>query len=93
MVREGTRELALPVPDIQTEVKAAGGKILVTVRSAKLAKNVWLLLDKDDIAHFSDNYFDLLPGTSRTVELETSLGLEAVKSQLQTWHVGGVTKP
>ena len=87
------RDLALPVPDIQTEVKAAGGKMLVTVRSAKLAKNVWLLLDKDDTSHFSDNFFDLLPGTSRTVELETSLGLDAVKSQLQTWHVGVVTKP
>lgn len=87
------RELELPEPGIQLEVKESGGKKRVTLRSQKLAKNVWLLLDKDDQSHFSDNYFDLLPGMSRTVEVETSLGLEAVRSQLQAWHVGSVTKP
>ncbi len=86
------RELDLPVADIRIEVKEAGGKKLVTVSSAKLAKNIWLLLDRDDKSHFSDNYFDLLPGMSRTVELETSLSLEAVKSELKAWDVKGVTQ-
>lgn len=86
------RKLDLPVADIRLEVKESGGKKLVTVSSAKLAKNIWLLLDKDDKSHFSDNYFDLLPGMSRTVELETSMSLEAVKSELKAWDVKGVTQ-
>jgi len=86
------RELDLPVADIRLEVKESGGKKLVTVSSTKLAKNIWLLLDKDDKSHFSDNYFDLLPGMSRTVELETSMSLEAVKSELKAWDVKGVTQ-
>lgn len=86
------RDLELPVPDIRMEVTESGGKKRVTVSSAKLVKNIWLYLDKDDQSHFSDNYFDLLPGISRTVELETGLGLDAVKAQLAAWHVGSVTR-
>lgn len=86
------RELELPEADIRFEVKESGGKKLVTVSSAKLAKNIWLLLDRDDQSHFSDNYFDLLPGMSRTVALETSMSLEAVRSELKAWHVKGVTQ-
>ncbi len=74
-------------------MKESGGKKLVTVSAATLAKNVWLMLDKDDQSHFSDNYFDLLPGISRTVELDTRLSVEAVRSQLEAWHIQGVTKP
>ena len=41
----------------------------IELSSAKLAKNVWLLLPGTNNA-FSDNYFDLLPGEKKLIEVK-----------------------
>ena len=56
------KELRLPVATIETSLAAGpNGVVLVTLRSASLARNVALDL-KDPRLKLSDNFFDLLPG-------------------------------
>lgn len=49
----------------------------VVVTTDVLAKNVFLLSDKD---HFRDNYFDLLPGEKKIIIVEESATDITVKS-------------
>lgn len=74
--------LALPVPGITATVNENKGVISVTLKTQGLAKNVYLLLNSDNTSHFSDNYFDLLPGEEKTVNITTVNGLQTVKQQL-----------
>ncbi|WP_379132040.1 glycoside hydrolase family 2 protein [Paenibacillus sp. sgz500958] len=60
------KEITLKRPFITvSEVKDSGG-VSVTLASDVLARGVYLASDSEGI--FSDNFFDLLPGQSRTVE-------------------------
>ncbi|WP_232539127.1 beta-mannosidase [Chitinophaga tropicalis] len=78
------REMELPDPDIRTTVTAGtSGTIEVRVSTTNLARNIYLLLDKDQDSHFSDNYFDLLPGHEATITLSTRMSAEQVKEQLK----------
>ena len=45
----------------------------LTITSDAYARGIYLSLDGDPDHHFSDNYFDLLPGETRTVTVETTL--------------------
>ena len=47
------------------------------------ARGVFLSIDGDDNHHFSDNYFDLLPGEVRTLEVSTTLPEEELKKRLR----------
>ncbi|SFD14312.1 beta-mannosidase [Chitinophaga sp. CF118] len=74
----------LPDPGIRTEITAdKEGTIQVKIAAGKLARNVYLLVDNDPESHFSNNYFDLLPGEETTVILNTTLTLQQVKDQLK----------
>lgn len=78
------RDMELPEPGIRTTITTGeAGTIVVKVSTTKLARNIYLLLDKDQDSHFSDNYFDLLPGREMTVTLSTSMSVEQVKEQLK----------
>ncbi|MFZ4545645.1 MAG: beta-mannosidase, partial [Saprospiraceae bacterium] len=57
--------LKLPKPTITHQFEEQDGQIKITLRSDKLAKNVFL--QTDALGHFDDNYFDLLPGESKEV--------------------------
>jgi beta-mannosidase len=65
------KNLALPEPDIQYELKQEGSQILVQLTSDKLARNVRLSFEGVE-GRFSDNYFDLLPGETKTVQFKPS---------------------
>lgn len=45
----------------------------LTISSDHYARGIFLYLDGDGNHHFSDNYFDLLPGEERTIEVTTTL--------------------
>jgi beta-mannosidase len=63
--------LKLPGSKIRISCAVKDYNIWITLSSKKLAKNIFLKT-KDAYDSFSDNYFDLLPGESKTVNL--SLG-------------------
>ncbi|MBO9154646.1 glycoside hydrolase family 2 protein [Chitinophaga sp. GCM10012297] len=87
------RDLQLPEPVITTHVMETEGKISVRVSTDKLAKNVCLLLEDDNgVSAFSDNYFDLLPGVSRTLTLDTRLSAQEVNKQLRILHIANACK-
>ena len=76
------KEITLPEPGIEMSVaRGPEGTCEVTVETDVLAKN--LTLYYDGVAGiFSDNYFDLLPGESRTVTVPSDETPEQVASKL-----------
>lgn len=79
---EPMKNITLPRPDIRISVSAGPeGICAVTVRTDVLAKN--LTVYYDGVAGiFSDNYFDLLPGESRTITVPTDETPEKVAEKL-----------
>lgn len=47
------------------------------------ARGIFLSLDSNDDYHFSDNYFDLMPGEERTVSVTTTLSQTEVQRHLR----------
>jgi beta-mannosidase len=62
-----TRELALPRPELAVSVTPHRIGATVTVKARRFARAVWLSTPDGEGA-FSDNFFDLLPGETATVE-------------------------
>lgn len=62
------KDMQLPKAEVEMKVaKRKGGIYRITLSSAVLAKDVQLSVPSDVQGHFSDNYFDLLPGEKKTV--------------------------
>lgn len=79
-----TSIMELPDPGIHIAVTAGtAGTATIRITAGKLARNIYLLLDSDPSSHFSDNYFDLLPGRTVTITVNTSLSLQQVQEQLK----------
>lgn len=76
------KELELPRPEIQAQVSVAPGGCSITLTSGQLAKNL-LLESADRDGFWSDNYFDLLPGETRTVFCRTRLTPEELQAGLR----------
>jgi beta-mannosidase len=78
-----THNLDLPVaPRIETSLTKVDGGYSLTLRSAALARNVYIALGDLDV-QASDNYFDLLPGEPVTILLKTSGTLDQLQSGLK----------
>jgi len=60
------KDVPLLAPKLTWEAHEHTAGTLLTVQSATLIKNLYLWLDKQQ-AHFSDNFFDLLPGEPRHI--------------------------
>jgi beta-mannosidase len=73
------KDLKLPKPNIQIK-KISPTEIEVS--TDVLAKDVYLIGD----THFSDNFFDLLPNTSRRIKLSKPLEKVEVMSLFDTMH-------
>lgn len=76
------KDLNLPKPTVEHEVKAADGGFDIYLKSDKLAKNLFLTIGDED-GFFSDNYFDLLPGETVTVHLKTAIDAETLANVLK----------
>ncbi len=76
------KSLDLPQCAPEAEVTASPGGCAITLRCANLAKNLALECS-DPGGFFSDNYFDLLPGESRTIQYRTLLTPEQVRAGLR----------
>lgn len=87
------KSMPLPKAVITTDVSEKNGVISIRLNTTgQLARNVCLMLEKDDTAHFSDNYFDLLPIGEKTIQVRTKLTAAAVKEQLRIMHLGNACK-
>jgi beta-mannosidase len=74
--------LTLEPPRLKCELKQENGVWLVTVSAERFAAYVELGL-KNGYARFSDNYFHLLPGETRRVQIvECGISAEQVRRQL-----------
>jgi beta-mannosidase len=74
------KDLKLVDPQINTEIIKKGDVIEVSLTSKFLAKNVFLYANEMN-GQFSDNYFDILPGTKVKITMPKSANiLEAIKS-------------
>ena len=68
-----TRDLALPSPELAVAVTPHRIGATVKVTARRFARAVWLSTPDGD-GEFSDNFFDLLPGESATVEWMPAAG-------------------
>lgn len=76
------KDLALPKVDIQKKVEKTADGYLITLKSDKLAKNVFLSIGQLD-GSFSDNYFDMLPKTEVKIKLISKEDLSAIEKVLK----------
>ncbi|HET7103992.1 MAG TPA: glycoside hydrolase family 2 protein [Terracidiphilus sp.] len=77
-----TKEVRLIPAHLAVETSGADGSYSVTVASPVLARDVYLAFGNLD-AKVSDNYFNLLPGQSRTIAVTTGATLDALKAQMR----------
>jgi beta-mannosidase len=66
------KDILLPKPNVKYEVNAVDGGFEITLNSDQLAKNLYMTIG-DEEGFFSDNYFDLIPGKTVKVKLETNI--------------------
>jgi beta-mannosidase len=75
------KELKVTKPEVSWQVAKVGEGFDITVKTDILAKNVYLQIG-DEEGFFSDNYFDLLPGETVTINLKTTISEEKLKEVL-----------
>ncbi|HET6207351.1 MAG TPA: glycoside hydrolase family 2 protein [Terracidiphilus sp.] len=76
------KEVHLKPAALKVDISAANGKFRVQVASPVLARSVYLSFGNLDVK-LSDNYFDLLPGESVDVSVESKASLDEVKAQMR----------
>ncbi|MBD2848369.1 glycoside hydrolase family 2 protein [Paenibacillus sp. IB182496] len=81
------KDLALPQTTLRTVVDGAAGKVTITAEGA-LARFVKLDVPQGNL-RFSDNFFDLLPGESRTVAVTDRDGATAPLGGLRVQALNG----
>jgi beta-mannosidase len=78
-----THNLELPVaPKIEAVLGKSGDDYTVTLKSEKLARNVYLSFGDVNV-ETGDNYFDLLPAEPATIRLKSTATLEQLKGALK----------
>ncbi|MBY0245326.1 MAG: glycoside hydrolase family 2 protein [Sphingobacteriaceae bacterium] len=81
------KNLSLTAPKIDIKWVKKDGKSGLILRSKQLVKNVFLSLKNDEKAHFSDNYFDLLPNKNYPIEIISKQSLEQAQHSLKIRQV------
>jgi len=75
------KDLNLPEPQVDFTVKKVDKGYAISVSAKNMAKNTYFSLDEAE-GWFSDNYFDLLPGESRTITFETNEDIADIENKL-----------
>ncbi|MGB6265887.1 MAG: glycoside hydrolase family 2 protein [Candidatus Acidiferrales bacterium] len=87
------KDLALPVPEIKSEIVQQGDSYRVRLTSNVFARDVYAsVADADPDAKYSDNYFDLLPGQSAEIELKSKATLEQLRAALKVVSLADESK-
>ncbi|WP_234367690.1 beta-mannosidase [Parabacteroides pacaensis] len=80
------KDIDFPKATISTDIVAAKDGFNITLSSDVFARGVFMSINGID-NFFSDNYFDLLPGESRTIHVTSSLDQEAFAKQLKVQSI------
>jgi beta-mannosidase len=72
------KDVLLTKPEVKFEINAAQDGFEITLNTNKLAKNLYMTIGSEE-GFFSDNYFDLIPGQTVKVKLETKLTKEKLQ--------------
>ena len=83
------KDLALPQTKISSKIKVLDGKYELILSSPKLAKDVFIEIPLQG-AHFSDNFFDLLPGKQKKIIIESPLIKKGEKPILSIKHLRNI---
>lgn len=81
------KQMSYSKPTVSTEIEPEDGGYRVTVGSDIFARGVFLSIDGID-NFFSDNYFDILPGSKHTIHVDTALPQEEFSKQLKIQTLG-----
>lgn len=76
-------------PEFSIDIEPAEGGFDVTVGCDVFARGVFLSIDGID-NFFSDNYFDILPGSTRKIRVNTSVSRDEFVRQLKISSIGNV---
>ena len=84
---EAPKNLQLEQPDIKTVISSSKpGQVTIQLETNKLVKDLMLTIP-NQFTHFSNNYFDLLPGEPAIITLKTNMTTAQVKDQLKLRHL------
>ncbi|OAQ38971.1 hypothetical protein A5893_13110 [Pedobacter psychrophilus] len=83
---EAEKELGLAKPEITSSIIKTGNQYFVDLKTNVLAKSVFLSL-KDGDGFFSDNYFDLIPGEIKRVELTLKNGQQVKANDVLSYSL------
>jgi beta-mannosidase len=83
------KDLRLPDPGLSVTLSPDGRQVTVSAR--RLAREVWIGFGDQD-ARLADNAFDLLPGESRTLQVDSTAGADALRKALHVRSLYGATK-
>ena len=64
------KDLSLSESDFEKNIEKTSSGYVLRLKTKRLIKNIYLSSSKEQ-THFSDNYFDLLPGDEKQVSFET----------------------
>lgn len=78
--------LKLPDPEIKTRISDKGDHLVIEISAGKFCKSLMLSSD-DEEAHFSDNFFDLLPGEVRQITCTTTQSWEEFERGFKFIHL------
>jgi len=76
------KDLVLPEPEIKSTFTKTENGYLITLKTDKLAKNVFLDFDGSDYT-FNDNYFDMMPGSVKYILLKTKTDIANPEQKLK----------
>jgi beta-mannosidase len=79
------KDFKLKNPEIKFTVKESLEGKLITLRSKSFAKNVRITLKDDDLTkiEYSDNFFDMEPGTDYPVLIKTSVEPDSIRKKIR----------
>lgn len=81
-----TKDLNLPQPAIRFSLKEAAGSYELTLKSDKLAKDVFVEIPVHG-TRFTDNFFDLLPGETKKIRVTTPKGEKIDAKTIKLNHI------
>ncbi len=77
-----TKQVHLPATRIESQFTGANGSYNLHLSSGVLARSVYISFGNTD-AKLSDNYFDLLPGQSMDVHVNSNEGMDSLKKSMK----------
>lgn len=80
------KDLGLKKPDMTFNIQKINGTAEITLKSNTLVKDLMLYLPEKQI-HFSENFFDVIPGETYKIKVETAMTAEEISDQLRFRHL------